>query len=289
MAVFERNYHAYSGTLTPRNTRFLVLPRYAYREMMASKLFTAFLVFCFIWPLVLSILMYIPHNSTFLMLIQAQMSDVSIFNFGPMDYFFWFMIPQGWLAFFLAFIVGPALVSADLRNNALPLYFSRPFSRTEYVLGKTAVLIVLMSMITWVPGLLLFLWQGSLEGLGWMGDNLRIAAAIFLSSWIWILLLCLVSLAISAYARWRPLARAGFVLVFLVPLGLAPILNTLFKTQTASLINIIDMVRVVWTSLFGIQSWVTVPLGGAWLSLLIACAICLWLLSRKIRPLEVVR
>ena len=50
-------------------------------------------------------------------------------------------------------------MSPDLRNNGLPLYLSRPFSRTEYVLGKMSVLLILLSAITWVPGLLLFLFQ----------------------------------------------------------------------------------------------------------------------------------
>ena len=50
-------------------------------------------------------------------------------------------------------LVGPVLVSPDLVNNALPLYFSRPFSRAEYVLGKVSVLALLLSLVGGVMGL----------------------------------------------------------------------------------------------------------------------------------------
>ena len=42
MAVYERTYRPYQGTLTPERTRFLVLPRYAYREIFRTKLFASF-------------------------------------------------------------------------------------------------------------------------------------------------------------------------------------------------------------------------------------------------------
>ena len=63
--------------------------------------------------------------------------------------------------------MGPGLISPDLSHNALPLYLARPFSRTEYVLGKMSVLMGLMSLMTWIPGVLLFVLQGYLEGWQW--------------------------------------------------------------------------------------------------------------------------
>src|SRR6266545_8041978 len=38
-------------------------------------------------------------------------------------------------------IVGPELVSRDLRNNLLALYFSRPIDRADYALAKLGALI----------------------------------------------------------------------------------------------------------------------------------------------------
>jgi len=65
-----------------------------------------------------------------------------------------------------------------------------------------SIIIILVSTVTWVPGLLLFLLQSYLEGWSWFADNIWIASAIFISSLVLILLLALMSQAISAWVKW---------------------------------------------------------------------------------------
>jgi ABC-2 type transport system permease protein len=289
VAVYEHAYGIYEGALTPQRWRFLVLPRYAFREVFQSRMFTAFTALCFMLPLVLALLIYLPYNSTFIKTIEAASGGSVSFRFRPVHYFWAFMIPSSFEAFFMALIVGPALISSDLRNNALPLYLARPFSRTDYILGKMSVLILLLSAITWVPGLLLFGLQAYLEGPAWLRANASTGAAIFLGSWIWILLLCLISLALSAYMRWRPLARAAMFGLFISLSALSGIVNFLFGTEWGSLLNISDMVTVIWAWLFGVPEVSTIPPAAAALSLVTFCGLCLGLLARKVRAYEVVK
>jgi len=290
MAVYERTYRPYVGSLTPEWSRFLVLPRYAFRDVFQKKLFVAFLVSCFVWPLLLAIAIYIPHNSSILKLFNQQTGGQGFgIAFNAAFFLRAFMVPQGFMAFFMAFVIGPALVSQDLRNNALPLYLSRPFVRWEYVLGKAVVLIILLSAITWIPGFLLFLLQSYLVGDGWLFDNLRIGLAIVLGSWIYIALLCLISLSISAYVKWKPLARLGMFGIFIIPIGLAPILNFALRTRWGSVIDPGKMLAVVWSNLFGIKAWADVPVAAAWFALLAGCGVCVMLLARKIRAYEVIK
>jgi hypothetical protein len=42
MAVYEQSYKSYTGRLTPEWSRFLIIPRHAYRAVFNSKLFIAF-------------------------------------------------------------------------------------------------------------------------------------------------------------------------------------------------------------------------------------------------------
>src|SRR2546421_1585993 len=188
MAVYDHTYKQYSGEVTPRWSRFLILPRHLYRSIFQSKLFIAFFVACFIYPLVASILIYLHHNVEALAIFS-----MSVGRLVPIDadFFQSLVVGQGMTAFFITLLIGPPLVSRDLTNNALPLYLCRPFSRVEYVVGKMSVLLILLSLITWIPILLLYLFQSYLEGWGWFAQNIRIACAIFLGSWIWILLLAL--------------------------------------------------------------------------------------------------
>ena len=289
MAVYERTYRSYTGALTAPTWRFLVLPKYSVREVFDSKLFIAFLVACFIAPLVMSILIYIPHNSSFIKLVETMSGESVSFRVKASHYFFGLMIPQGFFCFFMALIIGPAQISADLRNNALPLYLSRPFSRPEYLLGKSLVQIFLLSAISWVPGLTMFALQAYLEGLAWLRDNLRIGAAIFFSCWVWILVLCLLSLALSAYVKWRPVARAAMFAVFLVLPATAAIFNFLFRTEWGNLINITHTIGTIWTALFGLDISTDLPIWSAWLSAAGFCSFCILLLARKVKAYEVVR
>jgi len=197
MAVYERNYGRYQGPLTPPWSRFLILPRYAAKDVFESRMFVAFFVCCFLLPFAGLLMIYLHHNLAALKSSTCRSSSCSRRCRSTPPSSAAASRSQSWLCFLLALFVGPALIAPDLRNNGLPLYLSRPFSRTEYVLGKMTVLVALMSLITWVPGLLLFLFQAYLEGAGWLGDNLRIGFAIFAGSWAWILVVSLVALAIS--------------------------------------------------------------------------------------------
>src|SRR5678810_929652 len=171
MAVYEVTYKPYLGRLTPDWSRFLVIPRHAFRDVFKSKLFTAFFAICFLPLLVEAILIYLHHNVNALAILRVNVRELI-----PIDASFFqaFVNLQAGFAFFVTLLVGPPLVSRDLRNNALPLYLCRPFSRAEYVMGKMSVLLILLSGITWVPPLLMFLFQSYLEGVAWFRDNLWI-------------------------------------------------------------------------------------------------------------------
>jgi ABC-2 type transport system permease protein len=284
MAVHKRNYRAYSGRLSPAGSRFLVVTRYAFKSVFHSKLLTAFFVCCFFYPLGCVLAIYLDHNLRVLALFNIR----SAFDVDG-KFFFHFLNVQGTLAFVITALVGPGLVSPDLANNALPLYFCRPFSRAEYVLGKMAVLLSLLSFITWVPGLILFSIQSSLAGFVWMKANLWMAGSIFLGSLIEILIYCLLALALSAWIKRKLAAGAALLGVFFFGAGFAQAINAVLGTRYGSLANIAELIGSVEIHLFRAYSQTPVPSGMAWLALLAICVFCLMLLERKVRAYEVVR
>jgi len=304
MAVIERTYKRYTGVTSPEWSRFLIITRHAFRDVFKSKLFTAFFVICFLPFLVEAILIYLHHNVSALASMKINVRELI-----PIDAsFFQFWVNfQAWPAYLVMLLVGPPLVSRDLRNNALPLYLCRPFSRTEYVLGKMSVLLILLSAITWVPQLLLFLFQSYLEGASWFVENLHLASAIFISSVVWILLLALLSQAVSALVKWRVIASGALLGIFFIPWVFGEVVNQMFLTRWGSIISLGALMRNVTAGLFGtfIQASEQItqfdgrigreivvnemPLWAAWLALFAVCAICLALLSRKVKAYEVVR
>src|SRR5688572_29433356 len=248
MAVYEQTYRRYTGALTPEWSRFLIIPRHAYRGVFGSKLFTAFYVICFLPLLVEAVLIYLHHNVNALAILRVNVKELI-----PIDAFFFqtFVNIQGGFAFFVALLVGPPLVSRDLRNNALPLYLCRPFSRTEYVLGKMSVILILLSLITWIPQLLLFLLQSYLEGFDWFRANLWMASAIFIGSAVWILLLALLSQTVSALVKWRVIASAALLGIFFIPSVFGEFINQVFRTRWGSIVSLGALMKNVTAGLFG--------------------------------------
>ena len=301
MAVYEHTYEQYTGPLTPRWSRFLILPRHSYRAIFASKLFIALFAACFIYPLVASILIYLHHNLEAMNVLQLAVGKLVPID---ADFFQYLVIGQGMSAFFITLLIGPPLISRDLTNNALPLYLCRPFSRAEYVVGKMSVLLILLSLITWVPILLLFFFQSYLQGWGWFTQNLQIAGAIFLGSVVWIFLLALLALAISSWVKWRIAASAALLGIFFIPAAFAGALNNIFQTHWWHIISLPTLIKSAWAGLFGtfVRQTGTMrigrraaielfepPLWGTWLVLVGIGAFCLLLLVRKVRAYEVVR
>jgi len=308
MAVYEHLYGAYEGESQTSWSRFLVIPRYALREVFKSKLFTTVFILCFLYPLIATILVYLHHNVNALALLQINVRELL-----PIDntFFRTYLEVQGGFAFILTVLVAPPLISRDLSNNALPLYLSRPLSRTEYVLGKMAVVIFLLSLITWVPGLLIFFFQASLAGLGWLWSNLWMVSAIFMGSMVWIILLSLIALAISALVRWRVVASGAMLGLFFVPSAFGAMINEIFLTRSGNLISLWATINSIWRGLFGlferkagsVRGRVTTPvydnvlvdivlleppLWTSWLVVMLVCAVCVWLLARKVRAYEVI-
>jgi ABC-2 type transport system permease protein len=308
MAVYEHRYRAYEGELHSAWSRFLVIPRYALREVFKSKLFTTLFILCFIYPLIAAILVYLRHNANAVSLLQINISELL-----PIDntFFATFVSMQGSFAFILTVIVAPPLISRDLANNALPLYLCRPLSRVEYVLGKMAVVGFLLSLITWVPGLLIFFFQASLAGVGWLWSNLWMVWSIFIGSMVWIILLSLLALAVSSIVKWRVVASGALLGMFFVPSAFAEIVNSLFLTKSAHLISLWATMNSIWLGLFGLFERQTgsvrgtvsnpiyerqffdiallePPLWASWLVVAVICAVCVWLLSRRVRAYEVI-
>jgi ABC-2 type transport system permease protein len=57
----------------------------------------------------------------------------------------------------LVMMVGPGLISQDMRFNALPLYFSRPLRRIDYFAGKLGVVFVFLAAVAILPAVLGYL------------------------------------------------------------------------------------------------------------------------------------
>lgn len=272
----------------------MILPRYAYRDIFQSKLFLIFFVACFFVPVGASLMIYLRHNMSALALLQIPADAVLSID----TYFFYTLLGiQGVFAFLMTVLLGPGQVAPDLNNNALPLYLSKPFTKTDYVLGKLSVLLILTSAVTWIPLVLLYLLQSSLAGVSWFFQHQNLLWAVFIGSLVWIGFLSLLALAISAWIRWKPVAGAMLFIIFFAAAAFGETVNMLFLTRWGDLISLNKLIQSIWSWLFfGSQAGTGfdfdssgIPVWSAAFSLLVFSFLCLILLRKKIEAYEVVR
>jgi ABC-2 type transport system permease protein len=287
MAVYKRTYKPYDGELTPEWSRLLILPRFAWRSLFQTRFLLIFYVICFFYPVGAAIALYLNHNLSFLQQYlptqQKHLFEVS----GP--FFMFFTSFQSAMAFLLTAFVGPGLVSPDLANNALPLYFCRPFSRTEYVVGKLLVIAWLLAQITWIPGLLLFIIQWSLGGSEWFKDNSWLAWSVFVTNFMWTILISLLALALSAWVRWKIVAGALLLVIFFLGAGLGQAVNAVLRTDAGYWIDLGTNYGQLCLHLYRIKGQEVISTEEALTSLILMSALSVWLLWRKVRAYEVAR
>ncbi|HUQ49766.1 MAG TPA: hypothetical protein VM056_03545 [Terriglobales bacterium] len=299
MAVYKRSYRPYDGSFTPQASRFMVIPRYAFASLFDSRPLLTFFIGCFFPTLLAIALIYITNSPTARAVLSLNNLNTNQTDIFAVNGFFFvkYIICQGFLSFLLTAWVGPGLVSMDLSNDALPLYLSRPFSRLDYLLGKFMVLAIMLSAITWVPGLLLFGLQSSLAGWTWLSQNYWIAGSIVVGAWVWIIVLSLLVLAISAWIRWKIAATALMLAIFFIGPGFGEAMNEILRIHWGKLLNLGYLIGRVWYGLFrvpstelgDIQRFRDVPLWSAWAVLTGVVLFSLFMLNKKLKAREVVR
>jgi len=112
----------------------------------------------------------------------------------------------------------PELVVNDIRHRVLPLYFSRPMSRFDYVGAKLGALSLALLSLTLLPVLVLFIGRvlAAEDVIGAVGDEAGALPAILGSGAIHAVVLASLGLAICSLAARRAYAAGAVLAVFLI-------------------------------------------------------------------------
>ena len=299
MPVYDHRYRGWSGERRTGRFRIWTVARFALGDLWKSRLALLLFIVALLPPLFFAGMIYLASNVEMLTAVGFNVAGEGVdASWMAIDKepFFWFLVWQSSFAFFLSAFIGPTLVAPDLAHNALPLYLSRPLSRSDYILGKLLVLLVPLSAVTWVPGLLLLGLQTSLAGPGWLGEHWRLVPAVVLGSWIWILLLAVLAIAISAWVKWRPVATGMLFGLFILGEAFGKAIEEIAGFRWGKLLAMDDVVQTIWASLFGGIDFLgqeypsnPLPLAACWTMLALILGAAVWMLHRKVRACEVSR
>ena len=285
MAVYKRSYRPYRGPLTGRWARFMVLPRSAWRRLYQQRLVLLLTMLAYVWPLLCAGFIYLTNHAALLQGLEPEFRQFIQVDAG---FFSIFMYVQAGFAVFLAALAGPGLIAPDLANNALPLYFSRPLTRWHYALARLMVLVGMLSIVTWIPGLVLFGLQVGLAGGGWFRANWTLGAGMVVGFLLWLLVLSLVAMASSAYVKWRVVAAAVSLAFFFILSGVAEMIDNVFRVTWGHIIDPAWSVNQVWCALLGMEPPEGPGAVASAFALAVLSAGLVLVIERKLRPVEIV-
>lgn len=189
----------------------------------------------------------------------------------------------------------PELVVNDIRFRVLPLYFSRPISRADYVLAKLGALTLGMLALTLLPTLLLWLGRvlAAEDVVAALGDEIGALPAIVGSGVLHAVVLAVIGITISAIAGRRAYAAGAILAIFLIGSAVSGIFQAQGDglEQFAPLMNPLAILDGTREWLFG-GSVAGSPVGAADLPMpiyglativiLAVCAAVLWIRYRSI-------
>ena len=212
MPIFDQGYQHWDGTLSGHAWRWLAIARRGVRTQLKNRATRMVLIAAWLPALGLGLFLALWG------LLEQKTEDFAgFFAFLPMPVvlhpkefrgpiwtiaFSLFLTAETFAAMVLVVIVGPNLISQDLRFNAIPLYLSRPMTRLDYFAGKLAIIGTFLAAVMVLPALLTYLLGVAFSlSFGVVADTYRILPACLAYGAIVVLVAGLLMLAISSLSK----------------------------------------------------------------------------------------
>ncbi|MBK5255399.1 MAG: hypothetical protein JJE39_05150 [Vicinamibacteria bacterium] len=281
--IYEQHYRRLDASIPLRAQRWIPIAREGLKALFSLRAYLA--------------LISIAWLPVFVRLVQVYFTTrfPEARRVVPVDdkLFFDFLAQQlPWMLLMSAY-AGAGLIANDMRTGGLLLYLSRPLTLVDYIFGKVMILFVSLSMVTMVPGLVLFFGARSLAP-----DVLGAASHLLLVPKIVAMALALVLpttalvLVMSALARSARFAGLGFFFVFVGSTVAHAIAWRATRSAYAGLISIQATMRRVGEAIFGVKPTrmtADLPPEYAFAVLALLFLGCLFVLKTRVRAVEIVK
>src|SRR5437868_6647822 len=191
MPIHDQGYRRYGGDKAPRGQAWMVIARNGIRHMLGKRAFLGLLLISWFPFFVRAVQIYAATN-----LPQAAFLAPTPAMFRQ------FLGQQEVFLFFVTVYAGAGLIANDRRANALQIYLSKPLTRAEYIFGKLAILMIFLSLVTWLPAIVLLIVQISFAGnFTFLAKNLFLFPAITVFSFISVTMVAAAMLALSSLSN----------------------------------------------------------------------------------------
>lgn len=289
MTIKEKGYTHWDGELKDGRFPWRPITRFGIKLTFKKKFFKFFFFMTLVPSVVYLVGIYISERlEDFSFMVRES---TKLLQINP-AYFKSYFTNEGLLFMIVIVLVfaGAGLISDDLKYNSLQLYFSRPLKKKDYFIGKAAVIVFFLFIVTLIPGLVFIIMKIVFSG-----------SFKFFTSYPWLILSVIAySILVTAFFAFyslflssisknrRYVAILIFGLYFFSDI-IYEIFYGIFKNPYFSLFSLKINLQQVGAVIFNQKTQYAV----SWVySLLIIIGICILaalVLKKKIRGVEIVK
>jgi len=271
MTIREKGYYGWDGELRSSGISWLPILkkgiRSAFKKKHAKTLFgfAALPFFSFLAAVYISTK---PELKMLSRLVSLLRDDSVFFNA---------FYTNGLLIFIMLLLcvfIGAELISGDLKFNSLPLYFSRPLDKIDYISGKYAIILFYLLAFSMVPGILLVIFK--IIFTGHFSFSIWLLLAIIFYPIIVAFFFASLTLMISSLSSNRKFVWISIFLIYIFSNALGEMLRSIFKDPALMLFSIKTNIEQTGSFLFQTKPIVNAP---PWLSFLIIVSLSFMMLG----------
>jgi ABC-2 type transport system permease protein len=279
--IHDQGYRRYGGLKARTGTGWMVIARAGIRTMIAKRAFLGLLLISWFPFFVRAVQFYAASNLTNFS--QAALLQPSA------DTFRQFLEQQQTFVFFVTVYVGAGLIANDRRANALQIYLSKPLTRAEYVLGKLAILMTFLALVTWLPAIVLLIVQIAFAGnFTFFKNNVFLFPAITLFAFIEVALASATMLALSSLSKSSRYVAILYAAVIFFTQAVYGVLYAVTRSTSFSWLSFSANLSQIGDVIFRQPQKYDTPWPVALLMIVALIALSGLILERRVRGIEVV-
>ena|SRR5215471_3849622 len=278
MPIHDQSYRHYGGGRALPGRSWTVIARAGIMTMVRKRVFLLLLLSSMGPFLYLAVRAWVAANYT-------QFASVAPDAESFRQYLEW----QNFFIFIITVWAGAGLIANDRRANALQIYLSKPLMRSEYIVGKLAVLFSFLLLITFVPSMLLLLLKVLFDGnFTFLRQNLFLVPAITVASLIQVTVVAFLMLALSSLSKSARYVGILYVGITFFTSAIYGVLYAITGSSRIAWISVNQNVLQVVDVVFRLKPRYAVPWQVSLLVLVAVVAVSISILERKVRGVEVV-
>jgi ABC-2 type transport system permease protein len=277
--IHDQGYRRYAGERAPHGRAWLVIASAGIRTFISKRVFLGLLL--------LSWFQFLGRVAQIYFTVTTPQWPALLA--ASADSYRQFLDVQNVFVFFITVYVGSGLIANDRRANALQIYLSKPLTRSEYILGKFAILMAFLLLITWVEGLLLLLIQTLLAGnFKFVVDNLYLFPAITLVSFIQTTMAAAAMLALSSLSNSARYVAILYAALIFFSQALFNVLRFVTGGSSVAWISFSANLEQISRLIFRQPLVYETPWVVSFLMIAALIVVSGWVLERRVRGVEIV-